>query len=345
MKPILFEPNLHTLVWGGHRLKPMKGLPADDEPIGESWELSAVPSSQSIIANGQWRGMLLGDVVSQFPVEIMGKANTERYQGNFPLLVKFIDAERDLSIQVHPDDKLAAERHGKMGKTEMWYIIDAKPGAALYSGFKKQITKEEYKQRVADGTICDVLARHEVHKGDVFYIPAGRVHAICGGILLAEVQQSSDVTYRIFDYNRLGLDGKPRELHTELAVDAIDFQVQKDYYTHYRRSFNHPEPVIESPFFKVKILKVSRSFHRKMFKYDTFVIYMCLKGSCIIRMRGDNSEISLDENTTCLIPASCANYDVIPRYKHTELLEVYIDNRPSPGVFRRLVKKILYKRN
>ncbi|MCQ2204772.1 MAG: class I mannose-6-phosphate isomerase [Bacteroidales bacterium] len=327
MYPFLFQPNLHTLVWGGHRLKPMKGLPADDEPIGESWEVSAVPSSQSIIANGSFAGKSLVEMVETYGDFIIGHANLERYGRQFPLLIKFIDAKRDLSIQVHPNDELAAARHGKLGKTEMWYIIDAEPGACLYSGFSKKITQEEYCQKVADGTITDVLARHTVHKGDVFYIPAGRVHAICGGILLAEVQQSSDVTYRIFDYNRLGLDGRPRELHTELAVDAIDFDVQTDYLTHYRRRFNRPEPVIESPYFKVKMLKVSRKFHRKMFKYDTFVIYMCLKGSCTIRMRGDDSSITLNENNTALIPACVADYDVIPCEKRTKLLEIYIDNR------------------
>lgn len=333
--PILFEPNLHTIVWGGHRLKPLKGLAADDEPIGESWEVSAVPSSQSIVANGELKGKSLGDIVEDYGMDILGRATAERYGGQFPLLIKFIDAERDLSIQVHPNDKLAKERHDKFGKTEMWYVIDAKPGAYLYSGFKDIITRHEYRKRVEDGTICDVLAKHEVKAGDVFYIPAGRVHAICGGILLAEVQQSSDVTYRIFDYNRKGLDGKPRELHTDMAVEAIDFNVEDDYLTHYSHNINHPQPVIDSPYFKVKLLEVNRKFHRKMFKYDTFVIYMCLKGTCSITLRGGDYGIQLKEGQTCLVPASVANYDVAPIDKYTELLEVYIDNR------RRRMKSVL----
>ena len=183
--PLLFEPNLHTVVWGGERLCPYKGLLQSSEPVGESWEVSAVPSSPSIIANGAYAGRDLISVVSEHPEGILGKAVCEKYHGQLPLLVKFIDAKRDLSIQVHPDDAMAQRVHGKMGKSEMWYIIDAQPGSFLYAGFKKEITPEEYKQRIADGSIVEVLARHEVHAGDVFYLPAGRVHAIGSGILLA----------------------------------------------------------------------------------------------------------------------------------------------------------------
>ena len=212
--PFLFHPNLHTVVWGGHRLQVYKGLQSTDEPIGESWEVSAVPSSTSIISNGSFAGRDIISVISEYPEDILGKAVNEKYHGQLPLLVKFIDAERDLSIQVHPNDEMAQREHGKMGKSEMWYVIKDDAGSHLYAGFKQEITPEEYQQRIADGTIIDVLADHQVKAGDVFYLPAGRIHAICGGILLAEVQQSSDVTYRIYDYNRPGMDGKPRELHT-----------------------------------------------------------------------------------------------------------------------------------
>lgn len=231
--PLLFEPNLHTVVWGGKRLRPYKGLVPSDEPIGESWEVSAIPSSASVIANGELKGRSIIDVIEAAPEDILGKSVAEKNGGKLPLLIKFIDAKRDLSIQVHPNDEMARRVHGKSGKTEMWYIIDAEPGSYLYAGFQKEITKEEYKRRVADGTITEVLAKHKVKPGDVFYLPAGRVHAICSGILLAEIQQSSDLTYRIFDYNRPGLDGKPRELHTELAAEALDFKVADDYRTVY----------------------------------------------------------------------------------------------------------------
>ena len=214
--PLLFEPNLHTVVWGGNQLRPYKGLETSDEPIGESWEVSAVPTSTSIISNGVYAGKDLISAINENPDAILGKKVNDKYNGKLPLLVKFIDAKRDLSIQVHPNDEMAMREHGKMGKSEMWYVIKADEGAYLYAGFNQEITPYEYQKRVEDGSITDVLADHQVKAGDVFYLPAGRVHAICGGILLAEVQQSSDVTYRIFDYNRPGMmDGKPRELHTE----------------------------------------------------------------------------------------------------------------------------------
>ena len=224
--PLLFEPNLHPVVWGGNQIRPFKGLEPTDEPIGESWEVSAVPSSTSIISNGIYKGKDLISVINEQPEAILGKKVNEKYNGKLPLLVKFIDAKKDLSIQVHPNDEMAMREHGKMGKSEMWYVIKADEGAHLYAGFKQEITPEECLQRIANGTITNVLADHQVKAGDVFFLPAGRVHAICGGILLAEVQQSSDVTYRIYDYNRLGMDGKPRELHTELAIQALDYHVE-----------------------------------------------------------------------------------------------------------------------
>ena len=374
--PLLFEDNFHSTVWGGNRLKPLKGLPADDEPVGESWEVSAVPSSTSVVKNGPLAGLSLLEVVDRYGELLLGKAVTQRYGGVFPLLVKFIDARADLSIQVHPDDHLAHERHQCFGKTEMWYVMKAEPGAYLYSGLAEPISRYEYEHRVADGSICDVLARHEVKAGDVFFIPAGRIHAICGGILLAEVQQSSDVTYRIFDYNRPGLDGKPRQLHTELAVDAIDFNIPSErasvikgsmaavapqpllagqradlsvYRHEYEHVLNKPVPLIVNEFFIVKLLKVNRPFHRKLYKYDSFIIYMCLEGDCTIRINssqgfGNDPEslfpmplmpvkrdciIRLTEGNSCLIPASVADIYVSPRNQTgvTRLLEAYIDNK------------------
>jgi len=337
--PLTFNPNLHTIVWGGHKLQTYKGLPQTTDPIGESWEVSAVESSPCTVANGPLAGKDLISVVNEWGEQLLGRAVARQYKGKMPLLVKFIDAQKDLSIQVHPNDELAAKRHNKFGKTEMWYIIDAEPGACLYAGFKKKISKEEYKQRITDGTICDVLARHEVHPGDVFYIPAGRVHAICGGILLAEVQQSSDVTYRIYDYNRPGLDGKPRELHTELATDAIDFSVAPDYRTHYGNTKEHAAQVIDTPFFDVRVMDVTTTFHRNLVKYDSFIISMCIKGSCRITMldyNGPEKEITLTEGNSCLIPASIANYNITPLTTGTRILEAHIDRKD-----RSLLRKAL----
>lgn len=324
--PFLFQPNLHSVVWGGNRLRPYKGMPDSDTPIGESWEVSAVPSSPSIIANGAHVGRDLIAVINESPEDILGQAVCEHYQGQLPLLVKFIDARQNLSIQVHPDDDMARRVHGKMGKSEMWYIIDAKPGSYLYAGFRQEITPEAYKQRVADGTITEVLARHEVKTGDVFYLPAGRVHAIGEGILLAEVQQSSDVTYRIFDYNRPGMDGKPRELHTDLAAQAIDYHVEDEYRTLYKGVVNRANLIVNSPYFSVRITETAAPFHRNLLKYDSFIITMCIEGDCLIKIRATGEELLLKEGHSCLIPAVLANYDVIPQRQRTRTLDAFIDN-------------------
>ena len=326
--PLLFEPNLHPTVWGGKQIRTYKNLQPSDEPIGESWEVSVVPSSVSIISNGAFKGLPLDMVVREHGAELLGKSVLEQYKGEFPLLVKFIDAADDLSIQVHPNDEMAQRVEGKNGKTECWYIIKAAPGAYLYAGMKENITQDEYVKRVEDGTICDVLAKHQVKTGDVFYLPAGRVHAIGGGILLAEVQQNSDVTYRIFDYNRPGLDGKPRQLHTDKALQAIDFNVQDEYRTIYTNAEQRANPCIESPFFTMRIVVTNRPFHRNLMKYDSFIVTMCLEGDCTIQVRSTGDSILLREGHSCLIPASIADYDVIPQNGRgtTRLLDAYINN-------------------
>ena len=323
--PLLFEPNLHEVVWGGQKLTAWKGLAAKDH-IGESWEVSCVESSPSIIANGTWTGYTLNEVIDKNPEAILGREVCKQYGGKLPLLVKFIDARKDLSIQVHPDDKMAARLHGKNGKSEMWYVLDAEPGAYLYSGFKEELSPEAYKKKVAEGTIVESLAKHEVKAGDVFYLPAGRVHAICSGILLAEVQQSSDVTYRIYDYNRPGLDGKPRELHTELAVEALNYQVEDEYRTEYSAENNRANSVIESPYFSVRVTEFSDTFHRNLIKYDSFVISTCLKGDCRIKIRSTGDEVVLREGYSCLIPAAIADYDIVPVNDCSKVLDAYINN-------------------
>ena len=337
--PFLFHPNLHTVVWGGHRLQVYKGLQSTDEPIGESWEVSAVPSSTSIISNGSFAGRDIISVISEYPEDILGKAVNEKYHGQLPLLVKFIDAERDLSIQVHPNDEMAQREHGKMGKSEMWYVIKADAGSHLYAGFKQEITPEEYQQRIADGTIIDVLADHQVKAGDVFYLPAGRIHAICGGILLAEVQQSSDVTYRIYDYNRPGMDGKPRQLHTELAAQALDYHVEENYRTEYVDNPNKAIQIIDSPYFDVRVMEISKPFHRDLRKYDSFIISMCIEGDCKLCVRSTGDEILLRQGSSTLIPAAIADYDVLPLHHTTRLLDAFIDNQDTgmPGKLTRFL--------
>ena len=324
--PLLFEPNLHEVIWGGNNLRPYKGLEPTGEPIGESWEVSAVPTSASIIANGEWKGRDLISVISEYPKEILGKAVNEKYHGQLPLLVKFIDAKKDLSIQVHPNDEMAMLEHGKMGKSEMWYIIKADEGAHLYAGFKDKISPYEYQKRVEDGSITEVRADHQVKAGDVFYLPAGRVHAICGGIMLAEVQQSSDVTYRIYDYNRPGLDGKPRQLHTDLASKALDYHVEANYRTEYNTTGDSAIQIIDSPYFDVRVMEISKPFHRNLLKYDSFIITMCIKGDCIIKERSTGEETLLKEGNSTLIPACIADYDVVPLNGISRILDAFIDN-------------------
>lgn len=320
---------MFPIVWGGHRLKEIKGMHPDNEPIGESWEVSAVPGKESIVGNGTLRGRNLRSLTEEYGAELLGHSVYDRFGSEFPMLVKFIDAESDLSIQVHPDNELAMRRHGCAGKTEMWYVMDAKPGTYLYSGFSRSITPEEYRRRVADGTICDVLAKHYIRPGDAFFIPAGRVHSICGGALVAEVQQSCDITYRIYDYGRPGMDGKPRELHTELAADALDYTVHEDYALDYPKEMNRPNLVCGCDYFEVRQLVLDAPLCRRMGHHDSFVIYMCLQGECLL-----GSNMLLRQGQSCLIPAVCT--DEIPLTPlisadndgRAELLEVFI---PQPA--------------
>lgn len=324
--PLLFDTNLFHIVWGGHRLRYIKGLPDSNEPIGESWEVSAVKGKESIVTNGPLKGKNLRELVQEYGDKLLGKAITERFGNEFPILVKLIDAESDLSIQVHPDDKMAMKHHGCMGKTEMWYVVDAKPGTYLYAGFSKSINGEEYQQRVENGTICEVLAKHPIRKGDAFFIPAGRVHAICGGALIAEVQQNSDITYRIYDYGRKGIDGKPRELHTELALNALDYTVQKEYSLSYPMELNKANLVCECKFFTVRMQRLNTAVNHNLMGYDSFVIYICLHGECTI-----NDSVKLKQGYSCLVPASCSDITIKPEGKEgvAELLEVYVNNQIS----------------
>lgn len=322
--PLTFRPNLHELVWGGHKLQTLKNLPQDGRRLGESWEISDVPTSESVVAAGPLAGKTLSELVARYGSALLGKHVFEADGRAFPLLVKFIDAQDDLSIQVHPNDALAKERHGKLGKTEMWYVMDAEPGASLLAGFKQKITRKEYRRRVADGTIVDALARHEVHPGDVFFIPAGRVHAICSGILLCEIQQSSDVTYRLFDYHRLGLDGKPRQLHTEEALDAIDFNLYANYRTDYTPVSEGAVCIVECRYFTVNVLTTSSTLRRELLGTDSFVTLSCLAGSGCLRTQSGHT-VALQRGMSCLVPAVEADFEVVADDgTELKLLEAYV---------------------
>ena len=242
MYPLKFEPFLRPMIWGGEKIAAYKGVETSVRSIGESWELSGVAGHESIVAEGPCKGVSLPELIDRYGAELVGKSNYERFGNEFPLLVKFIDAREDLSIQVHPDDRLAWERHRMHGKTEMWYVVSETGGASLRIGFDRRVDAETYAAAVADHTICDLLRDHPIAAGDVFFLPAGRVHSIGAGAFIAEIQQTSDLTYRIYDYGRLGADGKPRQLHIPQALDvtlreppkAQDFHghlAQCDYFT------------------------------------------------------------------------------------------------------------------
>ena len=317
--PLVFEPIFRPMVWGGEKIPAYKGVETSVEHIGESWEISAYGEKISVVAEGPLKGRDLNSLVREYKGELVGEKVYASSGNQFPLLIKFIDALADLSIQVHPDDAMALRVHGAgaKGKTEMWYVISADPGACLYSGLTKEITPEEYERRVQDGSITDVLARYEVHPGDVFFLPAGRVHAICSGCFIAEIQQTSDYTYRIWDYGRLGLDGKPRELHTELAKQAIDYKVYPEgYRTHYVPVKDAEVKLVSCPFFTTCLYDLSKPFEKDLSGVDSFVVIMCLEGSglleCTVPGLDDPCQVSIKQGTTVLIPASASSLRFIP---------------------------------
>ena len=322
MYPLKFEPILKTIVWGGEKIAPYKGIETTQSHIGESWELSGVAGNESIVSEGPLKGRSIASLVKEYKGELVGKHVYENTADEFPLLIKFIDAQKDLSIQVHPNDELAAERHnGSKGKTEMWYVVAADPGAHLLAGLKEKITPEEYAAKVADGSITDVLARYDVKPGDVFFLPAGRIHAICSGCFIAEIQQTSDITYRIFDYNRPGLDGKPRQLHTEQAKDAIDYTVYPDYRTEYSPEENEEVELVNCRYFTTSVYDLSLPFAKDLSSIDSFMVVMCLSGEG--SMEVDGEAVSLRQGETVLIPASADDVCFIPE-SSMKLLTSYI---------------------
>lgn len=323
MYPLKFEPILKQTLWGGDKIIPFKHLNENLPNVGESWEISAVEGSASVVANGADKGLTLPEMVRKYKEELVGEANYMRFGNKFPLLIKFIDAKLDLSIQVHPNDELARKRHNSFGKNEMWYVIAADKGAKLISGFAEQITPKEYKERVYNGTFAEVLQTCEIKPGDVFYVPAGRVHGIGAGSFIAEIQQTSDVTYRIFDYNRKDQNGKTRELHTNQAMDAINFaDVQDDFRTEYELTENEPIEVVASPYFTTSVYDMTEEITCDYSELDSFVIFICTEGSCKITDDSKN-ELTLCAGDTILLPASTQEVTITPDGR-VKLLETYV---------------------
>lgn len=324
MYPLKFKPILKTLVWGGEKIAPFKNITTDQHNIGESWELSGVKGNESIVANGEFAGKTVTELVKEFKGRLVGEKNYSKTGDEFPLLIKFIDAKQDLSIQVHPDDALAAARHnGSKGKTEMWYVVAADKDAHLMSGLTEKITPEEYEQRVNNHTITDVLHDYKVAPGDVFFLPAGRIHSIGSGSFIAEIQQTSDITYRIYDFGRLGLDGKPRELHTEQAKAAIDYTVYPDYKTHYDEVRNQENVLVDCDYFTTSLYDLDSEVTKDLKGLDSFLIVICIGGSGYLTDAAGNRE-TLRQGETVLIPAECDGVTFTPQEGGLKLLTSYV---------------------
>ena len=291
--PLKFEPRLKERVWGGNFLQTKFNKEADASvKIGESWELSGVQNDISVVSNGFLAGNNLEELIEVYMGDLVGELVYEKFGKEFPLLIKFIDAREDLSVQVHPDDTLALERHRAYGKTEMWYIIETEKDSRIYSGFKKDTGIEEYEKSVSDNTLPQLINSDAPQAGDVFFIPAGRVHAIGAGIVLTEIQQTSDITYRIYDWGRMGLDGSPRELHTELALEAIDFNASPDRIIRKVPELNSEVKLVECKYFTSLLLKLDSPTERSYLNIDSFIIYICTEGSFTVSCENVEVEVS-----------------------------------------------------
>ena len=315
-----FKPLLKQTLWGGNKIIAFKHLDQQMEHVGESWEVSGIKDCESIVAGGPDEGKGLNQLVHEQKEQLVGKENYERFGDEFPLLIKFIDAHQSLSIQVHPDEE-TAHRHGKRhGKTEMWYVLKSAPDAQLYNGLRQHITPEEYKQMVEDGTITDALAHYKVHEGDVFFIPAGRIHAIGAGTFVAEIQQTSDVTYRIYDFKRKDKNGNYRELHTEKAAEAIDYTVHDNYRTYYEPMQDEGVQLVACPHFTTAVYDLNDPMTIDYSELDSFVVYIGLQGSC--ELTDDRGEtVTFREGESVLIPATTRTIKIEGTIK---FLETYV---------------------
>ena len=315
-----FRPLLISTIWGGSKIIPFKNLDSDQENVGESWEVSGVKNNESVVCEGEYEGKNLNELVEELKETLVGKENYERFGNTFPLLVKFIDARQDLSIQVHPDDETAHRQGKPMGKTEMWYALDSDADATLRVGLSKAITPQLYKEMVEDGSIVGALAEYNLKAGDCFFIPAGRIHAICKGSFVAEIQQTSDVTYRIYDYKRRDKDGNYRQLHTKEASEAIDYTVLDDYRTHYTPMKNEGVPLVSCPFFTTAVYDLDEPMTLDYSELDSFVILIGVKGEATL-LTEDGDEITFKQGETLLLPATTGMVKVSGTVK---FLETYV---------------------
>lgn len=320
MKPLKFSPLLKSTLWGGDKIIPFKHLDCNQKDVGESWEISGVKDNESIVSAGEYQGVKLNDVVAQLKDKLLGKENYARFGNEFPLLIKFIDARQQLSIQVHPSDEIAKRQGKERGKTEMWYIMDGEPDAKLRSGLKNKITPEEYKEMVDNDTITDAIAEYQVKEGDCFFLPAGRIHSIGAGCFLAEIQQTSDVTYRIYDFKRKDKNGNYRQLHTQQAAECIDYHVENNYRTEYTPEKNKGVNMVNCPFFTTSVYDLDEPMTLDYSELDSFVILIGIKGEGILK-DNEGNEVTLREGESILYPATTETISVSGTIK---FLETYI---------------------
>ena len=322
--PLKFETVLKEKVWGGDALATRFNKRATESlSIGESWELSAVAENQSVVSNGFLAGNNIEELIEVYMGDITGDSIFEKFGNEFPLLIKFIEAREDLSIQVHPNNDLARKRHNAYGKTEMWYILESKPGSKIYTGFKDGVTKENYEEAVKKGSIDKLLNIETAEPGDAFFTPAGRVHAIGAGIVLVEIQQTSDITYRIFDWNRKNTGKEKRELHTDLALEAIDFKQSGKNKIRVEPVINKSGNLGSCEFFNTDKLAFNRPLEKEYYSNDSFVVYICIEGEFLICWDDNSDKVTKGE--TVLLPAMIKEVTLKP-INEARLLEVYINS-------------------
>jgi len=323
--PLKFDPILKEKIWGGNLLSDYYGKkPGNLKNIGESWELSAVSENLSVISNGFLAGNNIEEIIEVYMGDITGESIYEKFGNEFPLLIKLIEARYDLSIQVHPDNELAKKRHRAYGKTEMWYVLKSDKNAKIFTGFRSPATRESYINSLKNNTLQDLLNVEIADSGDTFFTPAGRIHAIGAGIVLAEIQQTSDITYRIYDWGRTDQNGKSRELHTDLALDAIDFKASGKNKIRMEQHINKPENLVSCEFFDTNIIHFNEHITRDYNLIDSFVVYICTEGSFFIRWNGKSEKVARGE--TVLLPAAISDVVLSPEPEAT-VLEIYISNK------------------
>jgi mannose-6-phosphate isomerase len=323
LHPLKFTPVFKYRLWGGDKLKSVLKKEYSEANIGESWEISDVEEGETVVDSGFFQGKTLKDLTETYKGTFLGQGVYEKFGNKFPLLIKFIDAKTPLSIQVHPGNEIAKERHNSFGKNEMWYVMEADKDAELIVGFDEKLDKKDYDKYVIDGSILEVMHHENVAEGDTFYIPTGRVHAIGSGVLLAEIQQTSDITYRIYDYHRVDAKtGELRDLHNDLAVDVIDFECHEEYKTNYETKTNASNKLVHSPYFTTNFLIIEGTLKKSYILLDSFVIYICVEGS--LELNHNKESYALKKGETMLLPASIDTIELTSLSEKSKLLEVYL---------------------